>query len=81
MGSLQFLQVFGSGQEWPSATPKHASSTHGMQEMPGKAVFEFGRLRHDHQFICDYESPLLNPVQALGLAVACSAPKRAYLYI
>lgn len=71
--------------EWPGATPKIVDVEGRMissGKLPnGKAIFEFGRLRHNQEFVCDYESPLLSAVQALGLAVACSAPKRAFLYI
>lgn len=73
--------MVGSGQEWPGVTPKYTGSVIENQGGGGKAVFAFGRLRHDHEFVCDYESPLLSATQALGLAVACSAPKRAFLYI
>jgi hypothetical protein len=71
--------------EWPGATPKVVDAEGRMissGKIPsGGVVFEFGRLRHNQEFVCDYESPLLSGVQALGLSVACSAPKRAFLYI
>ena len=77
-----FAQVIGSAQEWPGVTPKYpGSSSSTDKNSAGRAIFEFGRLRHNHEFVCDYESPLLSSVQAMGLAVACSAPKRAFLYI
>ena len=63
-------------------TPKYPGSSSSTDKQgQGRAIFEFGRLRHNHEFVCDYETPLLNATQAMGLAVACSAPKRAFLYI
>ncbi len=79
---MPLLQVISSGQDWPGVTPKYpGSSASTDKQAAGRAIFEFGRLRHNHEFVCDYESPLLSAVQAMGLAVACSAPKRAFLYI
>lgn len=69
------------GGGWPGTTPKFSDSQSAARSNGGRVVFEFGRLRHDHEFVCDYESPTLSAVQALGLAVACSAPKRAFLYL
>lgn len=85
-------QVVDCGAEWPGETPKLSSADSisasfggGKAEKESSTtappVFEFGRLRHQHEFVCDYESPLLTAVQALGLSIACSAPKRAFLYI
>ena len=63
-------------------TPKYPGSSSSTDKPGvGKACFEFGRLRHNHEFVCDYDSPLLSAIQAVGLAVACSAPKRAFLYV
>jgi len=79
------VQVAVQTQEWPGATPKVMDVEGRMvtsgNPLYGRAVFEFGRLRSNSEFVCDYDSPLLSGVQALGLAVACSAPKRAFLYI
>lgn len=74
------LQVVSHSQEWAGETPSRYGSFGG-PEKPRKPVFEFGRLRHNHEFVCDFETPLLNATQAMGLAVACSAPKRAFLYM
>ena len=79
------MQVTDQTQEWPGATPRVLDVESRMAssgKLPHRrAVFEFGRLRNNQEFVCDYDSPLLSGVQALGLAVACSAPKRAFLYI
>ena len=76
------MQLAGNLGQWPDFEGRSPTS---MEDKPAKAmthiVFEFGRRNHRDLFVCDFESPTLTAVQALGLAVACSAPKAAFLYL
>ena len=50
-------------------------------QKPPSCCFEFGKLRHNNEFVCDFMKPILSPIQAMGLAIACGAPKRTFLYL
>ena len=76
------MQLAGNLGQWPEFEGRSPTS---VEDKTAKAmthiVFEFGRRNHRDLFVCDFESPTLTAVQALGLAVACSAPKAAFLYL
>ena len=45
-------------------------ATDDKQRSRQTCCFEFGRLRHRNEFVCDFMRTVLTPVQAMGLAVA-----------